>query len=178
MKILTTVCLAAAWSILPAAAAQQIATNAELPFLQAKALAGGEVTLPKDGKGHGALLVIGFSKASAQVTRPWLEACRTTTAPKPAATRTTCYDVRMLADVPWLLRGLVERGMRSGLPADLQKTVLLIYSDNDAWRKRLGVADDNSAYVVACDKDGMVRATTRGPHTQKELERLLASIEK
>ena len=177
MKILTTVCLAVAWSIAPAGASPQLAVGTELPTLQAKTLAGAEMNLPKDSKGRGALLVVGFSRASADVTRPWLEACRTTAAPKPAATRTTCYDVRMLAEVPWLLRGLVERGMRSGLPADLQKTVLLIYSDNDAWRKRLGVADANSAYVVACDKDGIVRATTKGPHAQKELERLLGLIQ-
>ena len=156
---------------------QLLATETVLPVLKAKTLAGGAVNLPIDGKGRGALLVVGFSRASADVTRPWLEACRTATASKPAPSRTTCYDVRMLADVPWLLRGLVERGMRSGLPADLQKTVLLVYEDNDGWRKRLGVTDQNSAYVVACDKDGRVRGSIHGAHTQKELERLLALIQ-
>jgi len=158
-------------------APQALATDAVLPALKAKTLAGSATNLPVDGKGRGALLVTGFSRASADATRPWLEACRTATASKPAPTRAACYDVRMLADVPWLLRGLVERGMRSGLPADLQKTVLLVYEDNDAWRKRVGFAEPDTAYLVAVDKDGRVKASAKGAHTQKELERLLALIQ-
>ena len=156
---------------------QVLATGAELPTLTAKTLAGGAMSLPKDGKGRGALLVVGFSKASADMTRPWTESCRSAAAARPAATRPVCYDVRMLEEVPWLLKGLVERGMRSGLPADLQKSVLLIYSDNAAWRKRLAVTNDDSAYIVVCDKDGRVRGTAQGPHAPRELERLLGLIQ-
>ena len=169
------IALALVLSVGPAGATQQLPPGTELPLLQAKPLAGGAITLPNDSKGRPALLVVGFSKASANVTRPWLEACHAAAAAKPADKRAACYDVRMLAEVPSLLRGLVESAMRSGLPADLQKTVLLVYNDNDAWRKRLGVADNDTAYVVAYDKDGRVRATTKGAHNQKELERLLAS---
>ena len=177
MKALLFTLVALAGSASGVASPQTIVLSAELPPLQAKTLAGGTVNLPKDGKGRGALLVVAFSKAAANPTRAWTEACRSTTAARPASTRTTCYDVRMVEDVPRLFRGLVERAMRSGLPTDLQKSALLIYSDNASWRKRLDVADADSAYVVACDKEGRVRATARGAYTQKELERLLALIE-
>jgi hypothetical protein len=175
MKALLLTLVTLASSAPAVVSAQALAPGTDLPVLQAKMLAGGAITLPNDGKGRPVLLVVGFSKASANVTRPWSEACRSAAAAKPADKRLTCYDVRMLAEVPSLLRGLVESGMRSGLPADLQKTVLLVYSDNDPWRKRLGVADNDTAYVVACDKDGRVRATAKGAHNQKELERLLAA---
>lgn len=156
-----------------AAGAPQITAGTALPVLQAKTLNGEQVALPRDLKAHPGLLVIGFSKAAADVTRPWLEACRSSASSQPEASRVTCYDVRMVADVPWLLRGLVEMGMRSGLPSDLQHNVLLIYADNDAWRQRLSATDANSAYVVACDRDGRITGTTKGPLVQAELKRLL-----
>lgn len=163
-------------SLLLAAGVQQLTAGIALPQLQAKTLSGEQVALPRDLKGHPALLVIGFSKAAADATRPWLEACRSSVAPQPAASRATCYDVRMLADVPWLFRGLVEMSMRSGLPAELQHNVLLVYSDNDAWRQRVAATDMNTAYVVACDKDGRVKGTAKGALVQADLKRLLQQV--
>jgi hypothetical protein len=159
-----------------AAGAQQLPAGAVLPQLQAKTLSGEQVTLPKDLKSHPALLVIGFSKAAADATRPWLEACRSSAAPQPAASRVTCYDVRMLADVPWLFRSLVEMGMRSGLPAELQHNVLLVYSDNDAWRQRVAASDTNTAYVLACDRDGRIKGAAKGTLVQADLQRLLQQL--
>ena len=173
MRLVT---IALALCVTAAAGVQQLTAGTPLPQLQAKTLSGEQVVLPRDLKGHPGLLVIGFSKAAADVTRPWLEACRSSVSSQPAASRVTCYDVRMVADVPWLFRGLVEMGMRSGLPADLQHNVLLIYSDNDAWRKRVAVTDANSAYVVACDKDGRIKGTAKGPLVQADLKRLLQQL--
>ena len=158
------------------AGSPQLTAGTMLPSLQAKTLAGESVALPKDLNGHPALFVIGFSKAAAGVTRPWLEACRSSVSSQPAASRVNCDDVRMLADVPWLIRGLVETAMRSGLPADLQHNVLLVYSDNDAWRQRVSATDLNSAYVVACDKDGHIKGTAKGAFLQADLTRLLQQL--
>jgi hypothetical protein len=159
-----------------AAGAPQLTAGTMLPSLPAKTLNGAQVALPKDLKGHPALFVIGFSKAAAGATRPWLEACRSAVSPQPVASRVSCYDVRMVADIPWLLRGLVEMSMRSGLPAELQQNVLLVYSDNDAWQQRVSATDLNSAYIVACDKDGHVKGTSKGALVQADLKKLLEQL--
>ena len=83
----------------------------------------------------------------------------------------------MLADVPKLLRGMVERGMRKGYPVDLQRQTLLVYEESEAWRGRAERIDDKMAYVIACDRDGRVRATAAGGFAEAELKRMLEVIE-
>jgi hypothetical protein len=129
--------------------------GAELPVFESVSLSGEPRTLPHDAAGQDALLVVGFSKAAAKVTRGWLDACR-------GAGRLACYDVRMLEEVPHPFRGMMEHGMRSGLPVEQQKRALLVYSDNDRWRERLDADDDKSAYLVGLNAEGRVQGLARG----------------
>jgi hypothetical protein len=160
-----------------AASAARLVPGDPLPLLEAKTLGGDLATLPRDARGHGAVLVFGFSKAAAKSTRPWMDACRDAVASKSAEPGLYCYDVRMVEDVPRLFRGGMERGMRSGFPVELQRQTLLAYQENDAWRDRLSATDDRSAYVLACDGEGRVRAAATGQFVETELNKLLEAIE-
>ena len=153
-----------------------LAAGVELPRLEAKGMTGEAVELPRDALGRPAILVIGFSKAAAKAMRGWLEGCRSAAAGR-APAGVSCYDVRMLADVPRLMRGMVERAMRNGYPAELLPQVLLVYSLSDAWRQRAEGIDDKMAYVIGCDRDGRVRATATGGFVEAELKRMLEVIE-
>ena len=156
--------------------AAQLALGSELPLLEAETLSGDRATLPRDGRGHPMILVLSFAKSAAKITRPWLEACR---APAASATSTPvvrCFDVRMLEAVPGFMRGMVERGMRKGLPEELKRDALLVYADNDAWRERIGGTEEKTAYVIGCDGEGRVRATARGEYTEAALKRVLDAI--
>ena len=174
---LAGVALLTALLFTPAAPFQQLSIGADLPPFDAYTLNGETKKMPQDAKGRPAVFVASFSKAAAEFTRPWLDNCRTAVASEPAVSKTSCLDVRMLEDVPRLFRGLVEMGMRSGLPADLQRQVFLVYKNNDAWRQRLGVGDDKAPYVFGCDKDGRVRITSKVPFGAAELKKVLAAIE-
>ena len=149
----------------------------ELPALEATTLNGDPAALPRDAKGHPAVIVMGFSKAATKVTRPWLDNCRTAAASKPGGSTVSCYDVRMLEDVPRSFRGMVERSMKSGYPIELQRQTLLVYIGNDAWRERVGATDAKSAYVIACDKEGRVRKLVIGPFVKAELDWLLDAVD-
>ena len=162
---------------LVAADAAKLVSGVELPPLEAQALSGDLTVLPRDARGHGALLVIGFSKAAAKITQEWLEACRSAAQARSAGSGLYCYDLRMLEEVPRLFRGSVERGMRSGLPEGLQRRTLLVYTENEAWRKRVGADDQDTAYVIGCDKDGRVRATAAGKFAEAELKTILEAID-
>lgn len=153
-----------------------LAPGVELPSIEATTLDGSKAALPKDGRGQPLLLVVGFTKAAAKDTRPWLESCRKAAEAVPSAPGVVCYDVRMLEDVPRMLRGMMEHGMKSGLPADLRKRTLLVYEHDAAWRERLGVTSDKTAYVVGCDAEGIVRALAKGPYAEPELKKLLEAI--
>lgn len=131
---------------------------------------GDPATLPRDARGHAAILVFGFSKAATEVTRPWLEGCR-------SGATAHCYDVRMLESVPRPFRSMVERGMRSGFPPELRRDTILVYTNNDPWRELLGATDEATAYVVAIDSEGIVRATATGTFTAAKLGKLFEASE-
>jgi hypothetical protein len=149
--------------------------EAELPPLDAQSLGGEQVTPLRDTRGQGAVLVVGFSKGAAKLTKPWMDACLAALAASGGG-GITCYDVRMVEEVPRLFRGAMERGMRKGLPIERQRLTLLVYSGNEAWRQRLGVKDDDAAYVIGCDREGHVRRAATGPYSEGELQAILAAI--
>ncbi|PYT09754.1 MAG: hypothetical protein DMF49_01250 [Acidobacteria bacterium] len=162
---------------LVAADASKLVSGVELPPLEVKALSGDLAALPRDARGHPAVLIIGFSKAAAEISRAWVERCRSAAAARPDGSGVYCYDVRMLEGVPRLFRGMVERRMRSSYPVNLQRQTLLVYSENDAWRQRVGAADEKTAYVIGCDREGRVRGTAVGQFLELELKKLLEAIE-
>jgi len=155
----------------------KLEAGVQLPTLEVKTLSGDLAALPRDAAGHPAVLVAGFSKAASKLSRAWLDNCRTAAASRLGGSGVYCYDVRMLEDVPRSFRGMVERSMRSGCPAELQRTTLLVYSGNDAWRERLGAGDDKTAYVIGCDREGRVRRIVTGQFVETELQSLLEAID-
>jgi hypothetical protein len=160
-----------------AADAPKVVPGDELPPLEVKALSGDLAALPRDVRGHAAVLIIGFSKAAARISQAWLESCRSAAAARPAGSGVNCYDVRMLEGVPRLFRGMVERGMRSDFPVNLQRQTLLVYRENEEWRERVGAADEKTAYVIGCDREGRVRGTAAGEFVEMELKRILEAID-
>jgi len=177
VRWLLWIALAFSGRSLVAAGAARLVSGDSLPLLEVKALSGHPAALPRDARGHGAVLVFGFSKAAARTSRPWMDGCRATAAAKSAEQGVYCYDVRMVEDVPQLFRGSMERGMRNGLPAEFQTQTFLAYTENEAWRERLGATDKRNTYVIACDGEGRVRATATGQFMEAELKRLLEAIE-
>ena len=149
-----------------------LASGVVLPSLEATTLDGSRTALPKDASGQAFLIVVSFTKAAAKATRPWLDACRDS----PAAASVACYDVRMVEEVPRMLRGMMEHGMKSGLPSGLRQRTLMVYEHNEAWRERLGVKDDRTAHVVGCDTAGIVRGLTSGAYSEQELKKLLDAM--
>ena len=166
--------IAALGGRVPEALATTLAAGAPLPPLEGTTLNGEPATLPRDAQGRPALIIIGVSKAAAGDARPWLQRCLTFVAsPEAAALDLRCYDVRMVEDIPRLFRGMTEKGMRSGYPAELRARALLIYRDNAAWREHLGVADDKTAYVVAVDTEGRVRTLVKGPLSSADFDKIV-----
>jgi len=157
----------------PEGTERTLAPGDALPALGGKTLAGPPLTLPLPS-GRAALLVLGFSRDAAQAMVPWLQACRSR--PDSGDPAVDCYDVRMVQGIPRLLRGFVEKGMRKESPAELLASTLLVYRDNDLWKRRLGVRDPDTAHVVLLSSDGRVAALLEGPFSEERLEEALARL--
>lgn len=152
-----------------------LSIGAPLPVLEGKSLSGMTVLLPTSAADRPALLVVGFTKASARATEPWLTRCRQlpTASTSDEPSKANCYDIRMLESVPRLFRGFVERGMRNGYPRALWDSTILVYSQNELWKGRVGYRERDGAYVIALDRDGRVRAIRPGAFNQDAFEQLV-----
>ena len=63
----------------------------------------------------------------------------------------------ILGDVPWLLRGLVVGGLKTGIPAALHDRTVKVFADDDPWRAGLGWQSASAAYLVLIDRAGRIR---------------------
>jgi hypothetical protein len=167
--------VAALVTVVGASSPDELEIGRALPILSGETLDRRPLDLPGRSAGRPALVVSGFSKAAAAATRPWLERCRTEAADTPAP-GLDCYDVRMLEDVPRLFRVMVERGMRKGYPPELRASVLLVYTQNDVWRRRLRIGDEDTAYVVIVDRDGYGRGLASGDVSPESFAKLVETV--
>jgi hypothetical protein len=55
----------------------------------------------------------------------------------------------------------IDRGMRRNTPSELHEHVITVYGGTGDWKARLGVRDEEAAYLVLLDRDGRV-TWTRG----------------
>ena len=124
--------------------------------------------------GAGALLVFSFSREAAESVANWLSACRSREQAGPQAV--ACFDVRMVQGIPGLVRGLVVKRMRKESPPELLSSTLLVYRDNDGWKRRLGVEDARSAHVLAVAADGRTAGLFAGGFSEEGLRALLGSL--
>ncbi|TAM26972.1 MAG: hypothetical protein EPN68_06610 [Rhodanobacter sp.] len=117
------------------------------PALPAETLDGSALTLPQALPAQPVLLIVGFSRASRGACRSWSE--RLHRADHPAGL--AVYQVAAIDDVPRWLRGLVARGIRSGVPAALHDHFLLVTAQGAIWRKFAGYAQPDAAYLLLFD---------------------------
>jgi hypothetical protein len=73
------------------------------------------------------------------------------------------YTVIFLESVPGLFRSMAVAGIKNEMPPALQDRTLLVYRDQDLWRKRLQLANERNACVMLLWPIGRVQWLTSGP---------------
>ena len=98
----------------------------------------------------GAPLIVGFTRASNDQTRPWRERFEAQDGSPPV------YLALVLASAPRWVRGMAVRSIRGTLPEDRHDSVLIVTQGEDAWRALVGFAAtaEDSAYVVRLNATG------------------------
>lgn len=130
-----------------------------LPRTEFETLAGGKLTLPEAARGKVELLVVGFSHASSKPTGDWGKAMEKDCAETAGL---ECYQVAVLEAVPRLFRGMVTGGMKKGIAENKRGRFLLLYHDEDEWKKLTGFGDGDTAYVMVVNGAGEVVWKTSG----------------
>lgn len=133
------------------------------PRLSARTLTGESVTVPAAGTNMAAVLVFSFSRKAAQDAQEWnLRLSNGLAGSSPV------YGIIELESAPKLFRGMAVAGIRSATPTSAQKRTIVLYRDEDVWKKRLAVSDLGRAYVVLLGSDGRIRWMSSGVYAQAQ----------
>ena len=156
-----------------------LATLAETPEAADAPLAAQPLTT-LDGKsgtialhpGRGGLLVLGFSRQSNPQAREWSAQLRAKSAEQ-GRQGMPLYNVVGLVGAPRFVRGMVRRGIRSGVAEEDRSTFFIVEEDDAFWRALAAVDDDDPAYVLRVNPQGVVCARHVGAATEQAVSRIL-----
>ncbi len=146
-----------------------------LPVLKGQFLSGRDAELPRASSGKVALVAMGFTYRSRFPVEAWASWYRATIGSR---TDVTFFEVPMIGGLARLGRWFIDRGMRSGTPAELHEQVITVYSGTGEWKKRVAYSADHEddAYLIVVDRDGIVQWLHHGefdPARSDELRALL-----
>jgi hypothetical protein len=138
------------------------AQSAKIPSTHATSISGAQVTLPDDLRGKVGVLVLGFSKNSGDICKGWGQRLAATYRDSHDV---TYYQMPVLEAVPKLVRGMVLKGIKSGVPEAEQAHFIPLFSGEKDWQKVAQYGNTDDAYVLVVDGQGTVRWQTSGKVT-------------
>jgi len=89
----------------------------------------------------------------------------------------TYYQLPVLEAVPKLVRGMVVKGIKSGVPEAEQSHFVPLFSDENEWQKIAHYGNADDAYILVVDGNGGVRWQTSGKVTDAGFAALKQQVE-
>lgn len=136
-----------------------------LPPTPGETLDGRKVSFPALLAGKSAVCVFSFSKEAGEKVQAWMEPL--------VKANVDAYSVANLEAAPRLVRGMIRRGMRSGMPEAYRSRSIILTENEKAWKQALQVTDERLPLVVRFDASGSIKDRHAGPFDPRTLERLL-----
>jgi hypothetical protein len=137
--------------------------------LSGESLSGRPLGLPAASAGSIRVVIFSFSKSASADSRRWSERLAQDPGPHSAI---ASFRVIVLESVPKLFRSMAISGIKNGVPQALWEKTILLYHDEEAWKKRLGVSSDKHSYVLLLDGEGRLRWISSGAFSQAEFGEL------
>jgi hypothetical protein len=148
--------------------------SARIPATHGTTFADTQITLPDDLRGKVGVLVLGFSKKSGDVCKGWGQRLEES---YPNSREVMFYQIPVLESVPKLIRSMVLKSMKSGVPEAVQPHFMPTFSDEIAWKKVAQYANADDAYVLVVDGGGKVLWQTSGKITDAGFAALEEQVE-
>ncbi|MDE0366813.1 MAG: hypothetical protein OXP09_14710 [Gammaproteobacteria bacterium] len=123
----------------------------------------------------GAVLVLAFSRKSNRQVESWTHRLNAILS-RPSQEHQgglRFYNVIVLAEAPRLVRGMIRRAIRSGVPKVNQGKYRIVERDAAFWRALAAVDDASQAHVLRIDPGGRVCERKVGPVTDQALADIL-----
>ena len=136
-----------------------------LPHLEGETLSGKPIILPDAAHGKIALLTMGFSKKGGHVCGEWQKRFNQDFGKNASY---AAYPVAVLEDMPRFVRGMATGGMRRDTPPEQLDKFVLLFHDEAEWKKFVGYAASDDAYLLLLDGKGEVRWRGHGVLQEKD----------
>ena len=143
-----------------------------IPITRGTALDGHAVSLPQDLK-QATILILGFSRNSADATTAWEKAVH-------ASLAASYFDMPMLASAPAFVRPIIVHSIRKQVPNPIWPNFMPLTSDESEWKQAAGFspAAPDAAYIILVDRTGAVHWQTHDALTAEKLAQLAAVFHK
>lgn len=127
-------------------------TGERFPSVVGNALDGTETRIPEDFAGERALLFVGYVMESQFDIDRWLIGVHE------LGLDVAVYEVPTIDGlVPGMISGVIDDGMREGIPQEDWAIVVTVYDDADRITEFTGTESPRNARVVLLDEEGVVR---------------------
>lgn len=150
------------------------AQGSRIPEMAGTTFSGTTVHLPEEFHGKAGVLVVGFSKSSGDMCKGWGQRL---SASYHNSNEVVYYQIPVLESVPKLIRSMVVKSFKSGVPEAEQAHFLPVFSGEKEWQKIVRYANADDAYVLVVDGDGRVRWQTSGKVTDSGFAALQQQLE-
>ncbi len=147
-------------------------SNAQTTFpeIRAQSLAGERYTFPEQTAGEIALIVVAFKRQSQPYIDQWVKLWQDHFG---SDNRYTFYEIPMLSSGLRIIRGMIDGGMRSGIPPEKQVHTATYYGPLEKYYQALGITDHSLPYYFLLDQQGQIVWRDSGQLTNEAADRLL-----
>lgn len=147
--------------------------DSQIGTIAASDLNGREIVFPRDLPGQRTLALIAYERGQQGAVDSWVEG----------------LDLRQ-SDIPWvelpviedrgaLFRSFIDNGMRSGIvQPEARARVVTLYTDPEAFRRRLGLEGAQTIHAVVLSREGRVLARAAGPYSEEKARVLLRALQR
>ena len=143
--------------------------------VEGESIAGRKVVLPDAAKGHVAVLVLGFTKASKTPTSAWGSRIASEFGSQSGF---ELYQLPVLEDVPRLIRGMVVSGMKKGVKENMRDHFVPLFEHESELKKLVGYREPDDAYLVVLDPSGEIVDQVHGTFSDALYARLREALHK
>ncbi len=157
------------------------AEGMQFPRLVAETLSGSELVLPRDTAEKVTVVAVAFQRGVQEQIDAWSEvfaplqaqsgpsssSSSSASSESPQRDLMRVYEIPMLKGRWRLISGVIDGGMRSGIPESEHPYVATYYGDTSAYREKLSMQDEGLCHIFILNSEGMIRFAAAGPPTQE-----------
>ena len=150
-------------------------STSHFPSVTGRSLTGRTFQLPGDFEGERNVVLVAFKRHQQEDVDTWTPHLRPLVA---RDSRLRVYELPTLGRGYRLMRGMIDGGMRRGIPdSAVRAATITLYINKRPFRDTLGIADENRIHVLLVDRSGRILWRAAGPYTadaEAELEKVVA----